>query len=205
MKIINNLKESINNFKEKVSNPKTKLVIYAAFIFIVVLLVRIGNTNEVSKVVNNTSSLSQTNYQFEYYINYQDNYYNITGTRYNNIQLLEYNEQKYYLKDNTLYEIIDNTITKSELDSSILIELLSENIYNNTINSEKISEINIDDVITRTYNIKYKGYLYEVITHDSGSDISAIEINQNDLNLHITINYSNIGKVNKIEVNYEEV
>lgn len=195
----------INFIKENYNNPKAKLAFYTIFIVIIILLIRMGNTNKKVIEIDYTSSLKQTNYQFEYYINYQENYYNISGIRYNHEQLLDYNDQNYYFKDSILYEITDNKITKSTLDSNILTDLLSENIYNNIINSSKTSELNIDNVVTRTYNINYKNYQFEVITHQSNNQVNTIEINQSALNLHITINYSNIGKVNEIEANYEEV
>lgn len=212
------------NFKELMKNEQSRkivlLCIYLFMMFVLVLIVRINPGNNrmidtytpIDKITETDSikaieKLKYTNYQYQYTINYLDNIYNLNGTRYNNEEIFIYNTNKYFLKNNELYEIDDYKIILTNTDISLLQGIKSEAIYEFINSLNPTLELEVDSVIIKEYNIVDEletGNNIYIKTYEKDNYINKIELIYENKGLKIEINYSNIGKVSKLNTNFME-
>ena len=183
---------------------------YALFIGIIIILIKMGPGTP--KVVFSKLDLlkKMDNYNYTYTIDYMKNGVRkteqISGKRYKEKELLKYNENEYYFENNNLIGFPISMIDVTKLRSDYLHKyILASELVNN-------------DQSIDWYNLELSDFLKIVngIDAPTSEDINLVvissddEITQVDLNLtnyvnyntdnyenySISINYSNINKVN---------
>lgn len=210
-----NLKELL---KDEQKRKIVLLCLYLFMMFVIVLMVRInpGNNivqNDITKtddieIIDNVSAIEKlkyTNYQYEYNVTRNEENYIITGTRYNDEEIFNCNNKNYFLKQNELYEIDGYRIIMTNENTSFFNQIRSEKIYDLISNLEPILELDVNDEVSKEYNVStFEMDSINIKTYEKNKYINKIELNYVSSGLNVVINYSNVNKVSKLNTNFVE-
>lgn len=207
------LKEKL---KDKRERAKLELLFYGIFFLAIIVFTRIlSGYNDVSKVNDTKSFINEItdNYEYNIDINIDNNKYKYYGKRLGNnmsINKVIDNKYDYFYKMGNKYYILDNNgnyiLTSVEdiynyidyryLDISNIKEYIKLSTKDNNNYNIKVSDLILNSNNTNTITISIDE-LNNTITLDY---TELFKIDNNNLNKEIvTIKYTNINKINSLE------
>lgn len=207
------LKEKLKDKKER---AKLELLFYGIFFLAIIVFTRIlSGYNDVPKVNNTKSFINEItdNYEYNIDINIDNNKYKYYGKRLGNnmsINKVIDNKYDYFYKMGNKYYILDtngnyiltsvediyNYIDYRYLDISNIKEYIKLSTKDNNNYNIKVSDLILNSNNTNTITISIDE-LNNTITLDY---TELFKIDNNNLNKEIvTIKYTNINKINSLE------
>lgn len=186
-------------WKDKKGRAKIELALYGIFFLVIVIFIRMANTNSSSEIDNslNSNFISdiQDNYEYNMEININDNIYKYYGKYlgYNGTITREVlDDKEFYYMMNNKYYILDNNgnyILTSKEDVYRYIDYKYLDI-NNIKEYMKVASVS-DDI----YTIK----LSDIILNSNSSDNITITIDEE--NTSLVIDYTNLFKLDDSSIN----
>lgn len=216
------MKEFFKKVKILYDNKKYRsLVILCAYFifFTIVILIMQNNARHqpLTDVINKITLENMQSYSYKYTLTSNDENYTIEGVRYNAQERLVYNGQIFYIINDNLYVIKEEQLTLIDDDivSLRLLQLNSTNL-NNIINVAN-KDYTIDgDIVMEKYTISFNRFLelYDdtnIVVDDNQNVFITISKKDNiimsiELDLpgyKLLIEYSNINKINNLDIPYE--
>lgn len=194
-------------WKDKRERAKLELMLYGIFFLVIIIFARISNSMSIPSDISsdnnyNNSFISEItdNYQYDIDINIDNNNYKYYGKRLGHnktITKVTNDTTEYYYQTNDKYYILDARSDKLILTSQ-------NNIYSN-IDYRYLDINNIKEYIelgSKKDNI-YSVKLSDIILNNNSDDVITIEVDEE--NKTITIDYTNLFKIDDENLVHEEV